>query len=81
MTAILTDPRTGVQTAAPAIGEIVHYWESWRGNLVPFAAMVIAIKDDGSAKLFVTNPNGTQFVSPGQMWSATPRAKHWSYRP
>ena len=81
MTAVLTDATTGVQTAAPAIGDIVHYWDSWRGELVPFAAMVIALREDGGAKLLVTNPNGMQFVSPGQQWSATPRKSHWSFRP
>lgn len=67
-------------TVGPAIGDIVHYWDSWRGELTPHAAMVIAIKEDGGVKLLVTNPNGNQFVAPGQMWSATPRKAHWSWR-
>lgn len=79
MTAILTDPRSGGQTAAPAIGDIVHYWDSWRGEITPFAAMVIALKEDGIANLLVTNQNGDQFVAAGQ-WSSAPKSKHWSFR-
>lgn len=70
---------TAPATVAPAIGDIVHYWDSWRGELTPHAAMVIALKEDGSVKLLVTNPNGDQFVAAVQ-WSAAPKSKHWSFR-
>lgn len=67
-------------TATATVGDIVHYWDSWRGELTPHAAMVIALKDDCCVKLLVTNPNGNQFVAPAQMWSATPRKAFWSFR-
>ncbi len=70
----------GLPPKVTCIGEIVHYWDSWRSNLTPYAAMVIYVNDDGDATLLVTNPNGMQFVASAE-WSATPKAKHWSYRP